>query len=363
MIKTINGWRAVFALMIVLFHVGVAGLEEMTWAGVSFFFMASGFLLAMKYPVERLDSEGYGRFAWRHAAKLFPLHWLTLVLWLAAMALVGMLAIKPLALALNATLLHTWSLSHSIYFSCNQFSWFLGTLLFCYLYYPLLARWLSRLRLRVRVIIVMVLVVFDFILLAINGTDGYFRTALYVFPPVRIIDFIIGMVLAGTVARVRELPVIGKGGSGTDAELIALALLSVVVMSYRSYGWLLPWSDAIVWWLPVAVILLSCVIYDKREGFVGKFLASRPLQWLGGISFEIFILQGVAALIFNYLCAPALAHLGFGHPSPFDTPWDKSPFSVSPYSLIPWFILPIDILLAWLVNRLFTRPVSRLLRR
>ncbi|MBR2083690.1 MAG: hypothetical protein IJ879_03560 [Muribaculaceae bacterium] len=44
MIKTINGWRAVFALMIVLFHVGVAGLEEMTWAGVSFFFMASGFL-------------------------------------------------------------------------------------------------------------------------------------------------------------------------------------------------------------------------------------------------------------------------------------------------------------------------------
>ena len=74
MIKTINGWRAVFALMIVLFHVGVAGLEEMTWAGVSFFFMASGFLLAMKYPVERLDSEGYGRFAWRHAAKLFPLH-------------------------------------------------------------------------------------------------------------------------------------------------------------------------------------------------------------------------------------------------------------------------------------------------
>lgn len=40
MIKTINGWRAVFALMIVLFHVGATSLEEMTWAGVTFFLMA-----------------------------------------------------------------------------------------------------------------------------------------------------------------------------------------------------------------------------------------------------------------------------------------------------------------------------------
>ena len=47
MIKAINGWRAVFAMMIVLFHVGVTGLEEMTWAGVTFFLMASGFLLAI----------------------------------------------------------------------------------------------------------------------------------------------------------------------------------------------------------------------------------------------------------------------------------------------------------------------------
>ena len=140
MIRTINGWRAVFALMIVLFHVGATSFEEMTWAGVTFFLMASGFLMARKYPFEQLDGQSYRRFAWNHAAKLFPLHWLTLVLWLVAMALLGMLAIKPVALALNATLLHSWSLTHSIYFSYNKFSWFLSTLLFCYLCYPLLAR-------------------------------------------------------------------------------------------------------------------------------------------------------------------------------------------------------------------------------
>ena len=101
MIKTINGWRAVFALIIVLFHVGVAGLEELTWAGVTFFFMASGMLLSMKYPFKSLDVNSYKRFAWRHAAKLYPLHWLVLALWLLVMALAGALVIKPLALVVT----------------------------------------------------------------------------------------------------------------------------------------------------------------------------------------------------------------------------------------------------------------------
>lgn len=363
MIKTINGWRAVFALIIVLFHVGVGSLEEMTWAGVSFFFMASGFLLALKHPVERLAEEGAGRFVWRHAAKLFPLHWLTLALWLAAMALLGLLAVKPLAMALNATLLHSWSLSHSIYFSYNKFSWFLSTLLFCYVCYPLLARWLSPLRLRVKAMIVAALMVMDFILLAFTGSNDYYRTALYVFPPVRIIDFIIGMVLAAALPRIQALPFVGKGETGIDAELIAFAVLSVTVMTCQSYDSLLPWTDALLWWPAVAVMLVVCYLYDKREGVIGKVLASKPLQWLGDISFEIYILQGIAALVFNYLCAPVLAHAGMGHQSPFAAPGELDIMGLSPYSLIPWFILPIDIVLAWLVNRLFTRPVARLLGR
>ena len=73
MIKTLNGWRAVFALIIVLFHVGVAGFEEMTCAGVCFFFMVSGFLLRLKYPFKELDGGSYSRFAGRHALKLYPL--------------------------------------------------------------------------------------------------------------------------------------------------------------------------------------------------------------------------------------------------------------------------------------------------
>jgi len=357
MIKTINGWRAVFALMIVLFHVGATGLEEMTWAGVSFFFMASGMLLAMKHPMGELDAASYRRFISRHAAKLFPLHWLTLALWLAATAILGYFAFKPFVLALNATLLHSWSLTHAIYFSYNKFSWFLSTLLFCYLCYPLLARWFMPLRLRYKVIIIALIAILDFTLLA--GTDDYSRTALYVFPPVRLIDFVIGMTLAHGWKLLGQR--IGNSNNGTDAELLAIALLSAMIFTYQANSkTLLPWSDAILWWLPVAAILLVSALYDKREGFIGKILASKPLQWLGNISFEIFMLQGLAALAYNYLLAPIVAHIGLDYAYSIVS---RDLFGASAPGLIVWFILPIDILLAWCVNRLFTRPVTRLINR
>ena len=63
------------------------------------------------------------------------------------------------------------------------------------------------------------------------------------------------------------------------------------------------------------------------------------------------MLQGIAALVYNYLLAPALGHLGLTR------------LGIDPYSLLPWMIIPLGILLAWIVNRLFTRPLNRLLFR
>jgi len=358
MIRTINGWRAVFALMIVLFHVGGSSFEEMTWAGVTFFLMASGFLLAMKHPFEDLNKASYRRFAWNHAIKLFPLHWLTLLLWIVAMAVLGLLVIKPITLGLNFTLLHSWSLTHSIYFSYNKFSWFLSTLLFCYLCYPLLARRFMPLPLPIKGLIIAGLAIIDILVLA--GTDDYGRTALYVFPPVRLIDFIIGMTLVHVCQERSKASVLGQSANGIDAELVSIALLSSGVMLFRSYPSLLPWSDAVLWWIPVAAILLTSKLYDNREGFIGKILVSRPFQWLGDISFEIFMLQGIAALVYNYCAAPVLAHIGVQRVYDYVA---ADLLGASAPGMIVWFILPIDILLAWAVNRIFTRPVTRLLRR
>lgn len=356
-IKTINGWRAVFAIIIVLFHVGVSGLEELTWAGVTFFLMASGFLLALKHPFNDLDAHSYGRFAWRHALKFYPLHWLVLVFMIIALAWAGKPLIQHPTLELNALLLQSWLLSHHIYFSYNQFAWFLSTLLFCYLCYPLLARWFKPLNLRIQLAIIIVLVIIDVIVLA--GQDLLGQIALYVFPPVRLIDFIIGMTLACACQSMKNVKVLGKSENGTDLELISIALLSVTVMFIRAYPAFLPWSDAIIWWPAVAVLIMGCLLYNKREGFIGKFMASRPMQWLGDISFEMFMLQGFILFIYSGLISPVLGHFNIIEAANVVS---NDLFGTNA-NLMAVFALPIDIFLAWIVNRLFTRPVSRLLNR
>lgn len=347
MIKAITGWRVFFILLIILHHVGLDQLDMMS-LGVCYFFMSSGFLLASKYWFDKLDAKAYRQFVWRRMLRIYPLHWFTLALWLVAAALLGTLVIDPLTLTLNATLLHSWSLSYPIYYSYVKVSWFLGTLLFCYTCYPLLAHWFLPLRLRHKVVIVSVLALIAVIVL--SGTDDYSRTALYVFPPMRLIDFLIGMALPHLCQALKRLPVIGKSENGTDAELVAVAVLSLAVMVHGSYPGVRPWSDTVIWWVPQALLIMVCYLYDKREGFIGRLMAARPLQWLGSVCFELFMLQGITALAYNYLIAPVLGHLELGA------------LGIDPYDLLPWLVIPLGVVIAWVVNRLFSRPVNRLLR-
>ena len=347
MIKTITGWRVFFILLIILHHVGLDQLDMMS-LGVCYFFMSSGFLLSLKYPFRELDGKAYRSFVWRRVCRIYPLHWFTLALWLVAAALLGTLVIDPLTLSLNATLLHCWSLTYPVYYSYVKVSWFLGALLFCYFCYPLLAHWFLPLRLRHKLAILGVLALIAVIILAF--TDDYSRTALYVFPPMRIIDFLIGMTLPHICQVARRLPVIARSVNGTDAELVAVAVLSLAVMVHGSYPGVRPWSDTVIWWIPQALLIMVCYLYDGHEGFIGKLMAARPLQWLGSLCFELFMLQGIAALVYNYLVAPALGHMGLNG------------LGIDPYGLLPWLVIPLGVVIAWLVNRLFTRPVNRILR-
>ena len=347
MIKTITGWRIVFVMLIILHHVGIDQLDMMS-LGVCFFFMSSGFLLSIKYQFTTLDMQSYRKFAVRRLLRIYPLHWFTLALWLAVAGAVGVLVLKPLTLVLNAALLHSWSLTHSIYYSYVKVSWFLGTLLFCYLCFPVLARYYNPLRLRYKLAILGALAIIAISVLA--GTDDYGRTALYVFPPARLIDFMIGMTLPDICQVAKRLPIVGKSDNGTDAELIAVALLSLAVMAHGMYPALKPWSDTVIWWLPQAVLIMVCYLYDKHEGFIGKLMAAKPLQWVGTVCFELFMLQAIAALAYNYWMAPLLNHAGLER------------LGLNAYDLLPWMIIPVGLALAWMVNRLFTRPIGRLRR-
>jgi len=111
-----------------LFHEG--------YAGVSFFFMLSGYILAHTYQA-KLASGAISRrkYLALRLARIVPLHWLVgvpLGLWALAQ---GGLAMLP-KVALNLALLQAWVPNPDWYFTVNEPSWSLSDEAFFYTCFP-----------------------------------------------------------------------------------------------------------------------------------------------------------------------------------------------------------------------------------
>ena len=76
------------AVTVVLFHAGWGWIWNIAVTGVTFFFLSSAFLLAMRHPFSRLTASEYTHFVVIHALRIYPLHWLGLALLIALALLV-----------------------------------------------------------------------------------------------------------------------------------------------------------------------------------------------------------------------------------------------------------------------------------
>ena len=330
------------AVTVVLFHAGWGWIWNIAVTGVTFFFLSSAFLLAMRHPFDRLTSGGYRDFVFKRFLRIYPLHWLAL----AALVLLA-LVYTPSDLdwgtaSLVALLLQSWSPVHHVHYGINPVAWYMSVLVFCYAAYPLVARCVGRWRLRYKIALTAVL---TFTLIAILvPLDIPGREVVVVNPLSHVVDITVGLLLFHLYRVLRDrYPVVGYRAA-TCIEVGVLLLLAVVITVNVTTTWLKPWEDVINWYLPQGAILLAFAFLDGQEGAVGRLLLCRPLQWLGKVSFEIYVLQFVAFHIFNYWISPLAGHFG-----------------LDIYHELAWFVFPLLLPLAWLVNRYFTRPVSRLL--
>jgi len=330
------------AVTVVLFHAGVGWMWNVAVTGVTFFFISSTFLLAMRHPFDRLTAGGYGRFAVDHALRLYPLHWLGLALLIA----LG-LAYYPSDIhwgptALSALLIHSWFPAHDIHYGINPVAWYLCALLFCYLIYPFMAHWLGRWRLRYKAALALVLAIVLAVVLLPLDIPG--REAVFVNPLSHVLDVVVGLFLIHLYHRLKERCSHVGLGTATLLEAGALTLLAVAITVNVCTTWLKPWEDVLIWLIPQGSILLVLALLNGREGLIGKLLLCRPLQWLGSISFEVYVLQFVAFHLFNYLLSPLAGHFGW-----------------LIYDRLAWFALLLLLPLAWVVNRVFTRPLRKML--
>lgn len=248
--------------------------------GVSFFFVLSGFVLAWTYiggmPSLRV-------FYWRRFARIWPLHAVATLLSTGVYLLLGVAV--PLTAVLAALgLVHAWVPDSTIIRGGNGATWSLSDEAFFYLCFPLVLAILSRFRKSLALAtagLAIVALGTGWALVQWQIQSPFYRSWLLdYFPPVRLLQFIVGVALGVAVS---------KGWR----PRVPMSLAIVLVLGYHLA--LIPWqhhiSDRMAWGPYSASQLLAVPVFsllvlagvrrdlEGRSGILGHPWALRLGHW------------------------------------------------------------------------------------
>ncbi|MBR1546864.1 MAG: acyltransferase [Prevotella sp.] len=285
MIETLQSLRIVFALTVMLAHFSYAGIEgKSTGVGPMFFMLMTGFVMSRSYGAKVLDgSFEYGKFLLRRLFKFYPLHLLCLLIFIAihrhTLEVADYQTLLP-----NLLLLQSWIPVTSFYFSGNAVSWYLSDLLFFLLLFPFLYKGIGRMSGKNLLRLVCGLLVIYVAYVSFIQTDDL-NYWLYIFPPVRLLDFIWGMVMW----RCYELyPMAGRWKHPTVIELVLIVGVVMTIITYPLHD---RWHVALIHWLVLIPVVWVFMQGDRYGGWVSRLLKTRAMVWLGGLTLDTYLLH------------------------------------------------------------------------
>jgi peptidoglycan/LPS O-acetylase OafA/YrhL len=309
-------------------HVFVQGV-----VGVSFFFVLSGFVLTWSHH----RGDRAGAFYRRRVARIGPLHVAT---WLLMGIVLVAYATRPALWPATASLLllAPWTPWLANHLTMNNPSWSLGCEAFFYalfpLLYALLHRWSpGRRRLLGLGAVVAALVVAVVASPAPDGSTAFWFV--YFFPPVRLLEFVLGMLLALELADADR-------GLFAHRRLPFGAIGLLAVGAYVADSWApTAYQAVVVTLVPFALLIVAAAQADQ----LGRpsVLRWRPLVVLGVWSFAFYLVHWA---VLTVLLHEDPRHLG-----------------VLGGILNGVGALAACIVLAGLAHRAIERPLERLIRR
>ncbi|MER8156866.1 acyltransferase [Streptomyces sp. NPDC094472] len=262
-------------------------------AAVSSFFLLSGFVLAWNAS----PTDTALRFWRRRLVKIFPNHVVTWTLMLGLLMVTGTAALLPVPdpglgeAVRNLLLVHAWVPDMADFSSVNPVTWSISCEAFFYLLFPLLIRPVHALpaRLLRPVIALVAALVVTMPLVAMAVTDeaapGSWSPLsterwwmIYFFPPVRLLEFILGVVLARAV-QLDRWPMLRLRW-----PLLALAgVFAARPQLPEEYVW------GAATCLPVAALIPVIATRDVQGH--GSWLGRRGLVVLGEASFALYMVH------------------------------------------------------------------------
>lgn len=301
-LDSLTSLRFVAALLVFLVHAALL-LPDLPVSGriffagptgVGFFFILSGFVLAWSSH----RTEQPGQFYRRRFARIYPTHLLIWAAWLATFLVIGLAIPKRPSVAV-LLLVQSW-VPHREYFDgIDTPSWSLACEAFFYLLFPVVVVTARRLALSSRRVLMGLCCVVPVALGGLNplvarhlpaGSTFFF---VYNFPPARLAEFLVGVLLALEV-RAGSWPRIPVPVAAASA-VAALAVVDVL----RDPRW---WVAVPV--VPFTVLIGSLALSDQDGR--RTVLRRRSFVRLGQWSYAFYLVHSLVLV--------ALIH---AHPHPF----------------------------------------------
>ena len=253
--------------------------------GVSCFFVLSGFVLTWS----RRSSDTAPKFWRRRFFKIYPNHLITLIITVALMLVMG-LPIR--GLIQNLLLVHAWTTDPQITFGIGV-SWSLSVEAFFYLSFPLLITlickippsrlwyWVGGAILAIFCAPMAATLLPDTPLLPWEPTPAIQFWFLYVFPVTRMLEFVLGILLARIVMSGRWINV------PVWVAWVALAICCVAASYLPSL-----YRVVAATIIPLGLLIPALGAAEIRGH--RSYMSGRVMVWLGNISFAFYLIHGVA---------------------------------------------------------------------
>ncbi len=325
-IDSLTPMRGLAALWVMLFHIDVSlfyrdmgallprdqtGLLSHGYLWVDFFFILSGFIMAHVFGDQLARPGKFGHtldYLWARLARIYPLHLFCLAL-VVVIALVYPLIIPNVRdgswetfmawKAIPSNLLMTHAMNQHVYLSWDIVSWSIGAEWWTYVLTVPVLIWLHRAPVWIGGMVMAAgfagLVALVYALpdktLDITFNYGFVRC---------LCEFVIGLGLYRLyrAGRAKNL--------AHDAVVIVLLAVIVGVFHFRL-------NDLII--VPVFALLILSV--SANSGHFHRVLQMRPLQYLGRISYSLYLVHGV---VFSALWFVLPWFKSQYHPAVFNTP-------------------------------------------
>jgi len=275
MINSLQSIRYLLALMIFVHHYVYPPYNPFGDFPVAFFFILSGFVMTHGYQKIIFGSDfSYWSYLQKRIKKVYPLHIIMMIM--ALMPKVISVSIHfdlsrflSLACSIPAFLLiQSWIPDIEYTYAGNSVSWFLSSMLFCYIVAPLIIRIISLHPKNAFMLLLIVLIVYFVIIYHASGQKiGYW---VYICPIARLIDFTMGAMLYKVMA-VYSFETIKNLSSLSKTLMELLSIMSIVMAMLFGGVVSLKYELASLYWIPSILVIFVFALFSNGGGIFQRY--------------------------------------------------------------------------------------------